>query len=404
LAFRPKKKKLVLNFNKKKKATVNTDKLAALRKTTFKIAAPAGPKKVKRKRGRAFFASLVGITFIAVVFFIWARARGELSITENAVGSLMAPIQNAVSVATVWTRDLFRDFFDRDGLRSSYEELLVRVDVLSIRNAELEEAARENERLKSLLDISERYDQQNPIYAKVIGRPPGVWADTFSVNRGSLDGISVDMAVITADGLVGSVYDVGLYYSKVRTIIDPQSAVAALVENTRDNGIIQGQMSANSIDPECYMYYLPRDNDIVPGDRVLTSGMDGKYPKGIPIGIIRAVSREPDASRQYAVVSPLADLSRVEEVIVLRVIVENDSGGALPMLPDPTSRMYPTESPTPNPDDIVIVLTPTPTPSSDIWTYPTPETGESPPPEETASPSPGIQATQVPEEIWAEGD
>jgi rod shape-determining protein MreC len=315
----------------------------------------------------------------------------------------MAPIQNIVSVAVTWTRDLVRDFFDRDGLRSGYDDLLVRVDILSMRNAELEEAARENERWKDLWDIKERYDQQNPIYAKVIGRPPGVWADTFSINRGSLDGISVNMAVRTADGLVGSVYDVGLYYSKVRTIIDPQSSVAGLVESTRDNGIIQGQMSANSIDPECYMYYLPPDNNIVPGDRVLTSGMDGKYPKGIPIGIIRAVSRELDASRQYAVVSPLADLSRVEEVIVLRVIVESDSG-ALPMIPDPTSRMYPTESPTPNPEDIIIVLTPTPTPSSDIWTFPTQDTGESQPPEETVSPIPSEHTTAVPEELWAEGD
>jgi rod shape-determining protein MreC len=343
------------------------------------------------------------MTLMAVVFFIWARAQGRLSITENAVGSLMAPVQNAVSGATAWTRDLFKDFIDRDKLRSDYEDSLVQIDILSMRIAELEEASRENERLKGLLEISERYEQQNPVYAQVIGRPPGVWADTFSINRGSLDGISVDMAVITAQGLVGCVYDVGLYYSKVRTIIDPQSSVAGLVENTRDNGIIQGQMSANSADPECHMFYLPPDNDIVPGDRVLTSGMDGKYPKGIPIGNIRSISREPDASRQFAIISPLADLSRVEEVIVLRVIVENDSGSALPRLPDPTSRMYPTESPAPHLDDSIEPL-PTPIMDDDIWNYPTPDSGEVTPAIGTASPAPGEQTATVPEDIWADGN
>ena len=120
----------------------------------------------------------------------------------------------------------------------------------------------------------------DPIYARVIARDPGQWFDTFSVNRGTNDGVSVGMAVVTGDGLVGRVYEAGLNYAKVLTIIDSRSAVSCLIERTRDNGVMRGQITATSESAECYVSYVQNIANIVPGDTLITSGTDSLYPKG----------------------------------------------------------------------------------------------------------------------------
>jgi rod shape-determining protein MreC len=117
------------------------------------------------------------------------------------------------------------------------------------------------------------------VYARVIGRNPGVWFDTFSINVGSVNGITTNMAVITGDGLVGRVYEVGANFSKVLCLIDSRSAVACLIERTRDNGVMRGKVETWSETPECNMYYLPAVSDVAPGDVVLTSGVDTLFPR-----------------------------------------------------------------------------------------------------------------------------
>lgn len=310
-------------------------------------------KKTKKKRrggrvGGIVYGVLVGAAALAIAFFIYAKVQGEISIPENAVGTLISPVQGAVSTATTWVRTWVGDLMDVDKLRDDYDQLQIDYMQLQYQYSQLEEEAQENNRLKALLEAQSKYDELEPIYAKVIAKEAGRWFDLFSINKGTLSGVSKGMAVISADGLVGRVYEAGLNYAKVICIINADSAVSCLVERTRDNGIMKGQLSAASDDDTCRMYYVPSVNDIMPGDSVVTSGLDGVYPKGLVVGTVTEVSRQSDTSSQYISIKPAADFKHIEEVLVLQTVVETDSDSKLPSLPEATTRAQPTNTPDPN--------------------------------------------------------
>ncbi len=351
-------------------------------------------KQQNQSRVRSIvFGVLVTLAAAALAFFIWARAQNELSVTENAVGSLISPVQSAVNTATIWVRDRIQEIRDRHQLRAAYEEAQLEIMSLQYRVSQLEEQEQENIRLRNLVDAKERYAEMKPVHAQVIARESGRWFDAFSINRGTLSGVEAGMAVINEDGLIGRVYEAGLNYAKVLTIIDSRSATACLIQRTRDNGVMKGQIASSSQDTSCNMYYVPSVNDIMPGDEVITSGLDELYPKGLIVGTVKEVSRQSDVSDQYVVVNPAVDFARIEDVLVLQTVIETDEGEVLSPLPSPTTRAKPTEAvatPTPNPDG-----TEEPTKAPNNWAYPT----TTPDPNATSAPIIGVDR---PEEMWAQ--
>lgn len=373
---------------------------AAPVKRAGKKGRPAGTKKKKSGAvGRAAFAIMVTAAVLALAFFLVMRDQGNISLSENAVGSVFAPIQNAVSSATRYVRDLIQGAKDYVKLTEDYQLAQHEITNLKVELQALEEEARENDRLKDLLEAQERYESMDPVFAYVIARDPGVWFDTFTINRGTQDGIAANMAVVTGDGLVGRVEEVGLNYAKVLSIIDTRSGVACLIERARQFGVMRGQVSAASDTQECYMYYIPAVNNIAPGDVVLTSGEDSVFPKGLKVGTVASVSRQA-GSDQYIVVLPSVDFQAIEEVLVLRTVVEQ-TGEALTPLPTPTPRPTPVPTPTPTPSGGDV---PEVDPDSQIWLFPTPlpegaEPGQNPltPP----TPTPTVDPNGPPEDTWA---
>lgn len=370
------------------KSAKTVRKTAATNRTKKK-----GKKKAQRGRlGSIVFGVLVGLAALAIAFFIYVKVQGEISLPENAVGSLVTPVQGIVSNATGWLRDRISDFTNTSRLRSEYDQLQIENMQLQYQLSQLQEEARENDRLTALLDARSRYDTLDPVYAKVIAKDAGRWFDMFTVNRGTLSGVTKGMAVISADGLVGRVYEAGLNYAKVICIINADSAVSCLIERTRDNGIMRGQLSAASSDDACRMYYVPSVNDIMPGDSVVSSGLDGVYPKGLTVGTVTEVSRQSDTSDQYLVVKPAADFQHIEEVLVLRTVIETAGEDKAP-LPSPTTRALPTATPDPNatpvPNEYAL-----PSNAPNNWAYPT----STPDPNATRAP---VQLGDFLEDIWA---
>ncbi len=366
-----------------------------------------GQKKKKSGRwGRVAFGGLVLAAVLALTFFLVMREPGRVSIAENAVGSVLSPVVGAVNTATTYIRDValgVRDYFK---MTQDLEDARLQITDLKVQLVSLQEEAIENDRLKSLLNAKESSESQDPVYARVIARDPGVWFDTFSINLGTLSGVEVNMAVITADGLVGHVYEVGANYAKVMSLIDSRSAVACLIERTRDEGVMRGKIETWSETPECNMYYLPKVSDVAPGDVVLTSGTDTLYPKGLKVGTVAAVSREQESSERYIVVIPSVDFQHIEEVLVLRTVVENDREN-LPVLATPTPR--PTPEPTPSASPTVDPnASATPQPDDALWVWPTDMPGDLSEADESAQPSasPTAGATPpgaaLPEDAWGD--
>lgn len=339
----------------------------------------AGAQKGKQSRlRRILFSILVVLVVGAAIFFLVVRG-GQISIFENAAGSLLTPVQNAFSSATRSVKDFFANWRNYGTLEAEYELLFMENEQLKMELVSAEEAIQENERLTSLLNAQSTYSSLDPVYAKVIARDAGPWFETFSLNRGSNSGVQPGMAVVNGDGLVGRVYQVGLNYSKVITIIDARSRVACLMQRTRDNGIMYGQITDESIAAECYVYYLPNINSISPGDTVVTSGTDSLYPKGLKIGTVSAVSLDAGSEGTYAVVTPSVDFQRLEEVFILRTVIETDKDDYLPNRDILNVEASYGATPTPKPG-AKATPTPEPTQAPNYWSYPTvtPETGTDP--------------------------
>lgn len=315
-------------------------------------------------RRRVLFYILVLLVVAAIVFFLVLRNSSEISIAEHGIGSLFSRVQSVFTGAANGVKHFTQRWRDFDKLQAEYDALALENQQLSLQLGSVQEAALENERLKAALDVRSRYEALDPIFARVIAREPGQWFDTFSINRGKNDGVTAGMSVVNGDGLIGRVYEAGMNYAKVICIIDSRSAVACMIQSTRDNGIMRGRAAVSSDDAQCYVYYLPNLNNITPGDVVITSGTDSLFPKGLHIGTVTAISMDAGSEGSYAVVTPSVDFLHIEEVFVLREVIETDSDEALPAMSTVT-RSAVTATPHPS-----VTATPAPTSSEEPWSYP----------------------------------
>ena len=320
----------------------------------------------RMRRRNVIFSILVVLAVAAVVFFLILRNSNEISLAENGIGTLFSRVQSVLMNAAGGVRDFVGRWHSYDVLEKEYNALSLEYQQTSLQLEAAQESIQENERLKTLLDAKSNYEALDPIYAKVIARAPGQWFETFSINRGNRDGVSTGMAVVNGSGLIGRVYEVGINYAKVICIIDTRSAVACMVQSTRDNGIMRGEITQSAQRAECYVYYLPSLNNVVPGDTVITSGTDSLYPKGLRIGTVTAVSMDAGSEGSYAVVSPSVDFQHIEEVFVLREVVETDSDERLPNTAV-TVRPLVAETPAP---EVEATPTPSPAPLEAPWSYP----------------------------------
>ena len=329
-------------------------------------------RQARLARRRILFSLLILLVVAAIVFFLVLRNSSELSIAENGIGSLFSRVQGVFSGATNGIRHFTQRWRDYDKLEEEYEALALENQRLTLQLNSAQEAVQENERMRVALEVKNRYEALDPIYARVIARDPGQWFQTFSINRGKNDGVAAGMAVVNGDGLIGRVFEAGMNYAKVICIIDTRSAVACMVQSTRDNGIMRGQVAADSSAAQCYVYYLPNLNSIVPGDAVITSGTDSLYPKGLHIGTVTAVSMDAGSDGSYAVVAPSVDFQHIEELFVLREVIESASDDSLPAV-NTGGSSGPSgsgASPAPNASP-----TPSPTPAEETWSYPSASLG-----------------------------
>ncbi len=370
------------------------------KKSTRRNYSSAHVSRSRKARGsaikRVLFTLLVLAAVGVAVGFLMFRSTNGVSIFENAVGTVFSPVERAFASAAGWVKDFFTNWRDYEKLEDEYELLEMENEELSLRVSAVEELEQENARLSALLDAKDTYDSLDPVYAAVIARDPGQWFDTFTINRGTSDGVTEGMSVVTGEGLVGYVYEAGLSYAKVMTVIDTRSAVACLVQRTRDNGVMRGEVTESSNSAECYVYYLPNVNNITPGDVIVTSGTDSLYPKGLAIGEVTAVSQETSSDGSYVIVSPYVDFRHIEDVLVLRTVVATEE--QLPVVATPTPAPYVTPKPTAAPAN-ADGSTVSPDESGGAWSYPTVTPTASPEPSASSEPD---QIEILPEDVWAD--
>ena len=367
------------------KQTAREKKAAARRGNVRSVRTKAKRRRLVR---RVIFGSLVLVAAALTVLTLVYGSGSSISAPENLIGTVVTKVEGAVTSAVRGVKQFFTDWHSYNELSREYDDLSRKFDSLNIQYQETEELRRENERLTSMLGARSSYGDYETVFARVNAKEAGAWFDTFTIDAGSSDGISRGMAVMSSDGLVGLVDEVGYGYSKVRSIIDSRSSIAVLVQSTRDNGIMKGRIQDGAGSDECFIYYLPGMNNIMPGDSVVTSGTDSQYVKGLFVGKVSAISVNESSEGVYAVVQPAADFERLEEVLVIRHVPEAPERLEAIVTAAPAA----TPTPTPAPTD---GITPQPT-GEDIWQWPTLM------PSATPTPQPVKPIIDMLEDTWAE--
>lgn len=263
--------------------------------------------------------TVVSVLLIALII-VTSINPGAMTKVEGFIGQIVTPAQKFMYTMTTRVVNFFIELQERRELESRYAEQKALIAEMEKQLMRLEELEKENQRLKRLLEFSNETEELVLTGARVIGKNPGSWFNVFLIDKGEDHGLSVNMAVINDRGLVGRIIEVGPNWSKVRSIVDGQSSVSAIIERTRDNGQVEGNNNISMEDGTCRMIYLSLESDIVPGDRVITSGLEEIFPKGIYIGEVISVERNKRDLFKTALIQPAVDFRRLEEVLVVRTV------------------------------------------------------------------------------------
>jgi len=265
---------------------------------------------IARHRRGAVLASALLVAFLALTL----QARQDVAAVAFARRALLmtvAPFLRAAAWAGRSAQAVWREYVDLRGVQAENRRLQAELRGLQQRLESVQEMAQENRRLQAVLEMPAP-PAGRPVVAQVIGKDATNWFRSLLIDRGSGDGLERNAPVLVPQGLVGRVVEVAPIAARVQLVTDPVSSVGALVQRTRVSGIAAGDGGGT-----LRLRYLPLMADVAVGDRVVTSGMGGVFPKGLPLGTVAAVERRSGALFQEAVLEPAADLSRLDEVIVL---------------------------------------------------------------------------------------
>ncbi|MFP4363843.1 MAG: rod shape-determining protein MreC [Spirochaetia bacterium] len=276
----------------------------------------------QKHRTGLVFAGLLCVSSISMVF-----STNTVSFRPDEIGlSIFSFFQQTVSGVTNWFSETIYSIQELAELQEDYEELQDRVFEMQTYETELEELRLENERLSELLNFSESIEFDH-IAAQIIAKDPENIFNSIQLNRGRVHGIQPGMPVIAYydgyQGLVGRIRDVGLYTSIILPVYDSGSYVAARLQETRYEGMVNG---SGISEDQLFMQYVRKQaiDNIEYGDLVVTSGMSSVFPEGIYIGRVRAIQARDYETSLHIQVEPVIDFRRLENVFILRVL-DNES-------------------------------------------------------------------------------
>ena len=225
---------------------------------------------------------------------------------------LVAPLQEAVTDSVSFAKGIWNHYFYLVLVAQENDNLKKKLSRAVAKNSQYNEVELSNQRLRNLLNFKETTTSKI-LAAEVISVDPSSWFKAVIIDKGSLDGVERGLPVVIRQGIAGQVVDVSSHYSKIMLIIDRNSSVDALVQRTRARGIIKGEATAG----QCLFKYVLRKDDVRVGDTIVASGLDGVFPKGLPIGDVKEVVRRNSGVFQEVRVVPYIDFEKLEEVLVL---------------------------------------------------------------------------------------
>lgn len=244
---------------------------------------------------------------------------------KSAVSVVVIPLQDGVNHIGTWFTSKSDALKTVKQLTKENSELKDKITNLEEENSLLSQNKYELERLRQLYELDQDYSHYKKVGASVIGKDTSNWFNLFTINKGSEDGIAVDMNVICDGGLVGIVYDVGKNYAKVRSIIDDESGVSVSFADATDTGIVSGDLK---LIEQGYLNItdIPGGAKVSEGDVVVTSKISDKFLPGILVGYVNDVSDDSNELTKSGTILPVVDFQHINEVLVITEIKETVKG------------------------------------------------------------------------------
>ncbi len=274
-------------------------------------------------KNRCVLGLLIIVLLLSIIIGIVNATHPDATFSENVSNVILAPIQKLFTRAGNGASDFFGYFSDVDGLKKEIEKLKTENAELKNQLSKSEVSLKENEELRGLLSMKEAYPELELEGAMIIAREPSNWESSFTIDKGTVDGIAVNQPVISADkSLVGRISEVGTTWAKVVTLNDPEHSAGAEVSRSGELGIVEGD-SELALDGKCKLSYISKNANIIAGDNVVTTGLGGVYPKGLSIGKVIEVKPDTQGISQYAVITPAANIKNLRAVCVIKNPIGN---------------------------------------------------------------------------------
>jgi len=283
-----------------------------------------------RHKSLVLLAGIIVLQVLLLAVQIKRESKGRL-IRVWTVGAA-SPFERAGSYGFGWVRDTWRHYFALQNTTKENEQIRHENDALKLQITQLQGKAAEADRLAALLNFRQSQASVPMIGARVIGTGAGTASLTIQLDRGERDGIRKNMGVITPDGVVGKVVEAYPNASQVLLLTDKESGVGAMLADSRVQGPVGGLG-----EPLLVMKYVPNDDTVNLGERVITSGMDRIFPRDLPVGTVAEI--KPGNQFKQIRVKPAANLERLEEVLVLLSLrsleMKNEENTGDPQPPPP---------------------------------------------------------------------
>ena len=274
--------------------------------------------KFNIKSKHLLIVAMILLVALVIVSFI---SPNKVSPVKTAVGNVISPMQRGINSVGSSIFERWEKVQNISDLMEENELLREQVNTLSYENKLLLQDKYELDRLRDLFELDEKYAQYPKVAARVIAADPNNWFTVFTIDKGTDDGISVDMNVMAGNGLVGIVEEVGSNWAKVRTIIDDQSNVSGMFIKTSDTCIVEGDLELME-QGVIRVEEINRDAKVEEGYEVVTSHISDKYLQGILIGYVKEITPDPNNLTKSAYLVPVVNFEHLEEVLIITEIKE----------------------------------------------------------------------------------
>ncbi len=278
---------------------------------------PVAQTKKERKKLPAKYWLMILSVFCTITMVITFFVDASYIPIRGMIGETLVPFQKGITSVSVYIQDVADKLGNMQDLINENESLREQLDALKNENISLQQDLFELNKLRGLLKLDQEYQEYEKVGARIISKDPGNWFSSFVIDKGTDDGLTLDMNVMAGSGLVGRIVEIGKSWSKVEAIIYDNSNVSGSVLSTEDNLIVSGDLELMAGGNIAFTQLVDSDNMVSIGDKIVTSSISDKYLPGILIGYITSIDVDSNNLTKSGTLTPAVDFEHLDEVLVI---------------------------------------------------------------------------------------